>query len=430
MRARLLPTVISLLALAACSTSPSSGALVNQDASVTEDTTNGSGANDAGGSGASDSGEAGDTSDEDARIEIDVQPDAADDTTVADTDPGDTAEDTAADTDPGDTGTDTVADTTTDDTTTTDTGVTDTGTTEPLTTPPTGAGPYTSNQTDTSYTVTYAAGDRTMDVRLYLPSDLSAGPFPLVVLSHGFQLNGEGYNVLGDRLASHGFVVVSPSYGDNLFNALSHTALAEIVVATIDWASAQNAAAGSALFGHLDLDKIGVTGHSRGGKQSIYAAILDPRIKAVFGIDPVDSGPPVGGSDPVAFPSITPERMGGLTVPFAAVGAGHGGETTLFGLGPACAPTADNYHAYFEAAGAPAFEYLVTDAGHLDFVDSCGFLCTTCAQGSDASIGRNFAAQTAVAFFKVFLAEDDRYRPWVDGAPVAALAPAITFTQH
>jgi chlorophyllase len=269
-----------------------------------------------------------------------------------------------------------------------------------------------------------------MDVRLYLPSDLAAGPFPLVVLSHGFQLNGEGYNVLGDRLASHGFVVVSPSYGDNLFNALSHTALAQIVVATIDWAAAENGRSGSALFGHLDLDKIGVTGHSRGGKQSIYAAILDPRIKAVFGIDPVDSGPPVGGNDPVAFPSITPERMGELTVPFAAIGAGRGGETTLFGLGPACAPTADNYQAYFDASGAPAFEYLVVDAGHLDFVDSCGFLCATCSQGSDASVGRNFAAQTAVAFFKVFLAADESYRPWVDGAPIAALAPAITFRQH
>ena len=296
--------------------------------------------------------------------------------------------------------------------------------------PPTAPGPYTSVQTDTSYTVTYAAGDRTMDVRLYLPSDLAAGPFPLVILSHGFQLNGGGYNVLGDRLASHGFVVVSPSYGDTLFSALSHTALAQIVVATIDWAAAQNTTAGSPLFGHLDLDKIGVAGHSRGGKQSIYAAMLDPRIKAVFGIDPVDSGPPIGGNDPVAYPSLTPERMGELTVPFAAIGAGHGGETTFGGFGPACAPTADNYQAYFDASGAPAFEYLVVDAGHLDFVDDCGFLCTTCGQGSDATVGRNFAAQTAVAFFKVFLAADESYRPWVDGAPIAALAPAITFRQH
>ena len=333
----------------------------------------------------------------------------------------DTATDTAADT-AADTTADTAADTTAD--TSADTG------TVTIPNPPTAPGPYNSDQTDTSYTVTYAAGERTMDVRIYLPSDLAAGPFPLVVLSHGFQLNGEGYNVLGDRLASHGFVVVSPSYGDSLFNALSHTALAQIVVATIDWAAAQNTTTGSPLFGHLDLDNIGVTGHSRGGKQSIYAAILDPRIKAVFGIDPVDSGPPVGGNDPVAFPSITPERMGELTVPFAAIGAGRGGETTFFGLGPACAPTADNYQAYFDAAGAPAFEYLVGDAGHLDFVDDCGFLCTTCGQGSDASVGRNFAAQTAVAFFKLFLAADESYRPWVDGAPVAALAPAITFRQR
>ena len=421
MRCNLLPTLLSLAVLAACSTSPSSGVSIDQDASVVADIADGSGASDAGGSGATD------TTEEDARIEIDIQLDGdaddAADSTVDDViaDATDTATDTAADT-----AADTTADTATD--TAADTAV-DTGTVT-IPNPPTAPGPYTSDQTDTSYTVTYAAGERTMDVRIYLPSDLAAGPFPLVVLSHGFQLNGEGYNVLGDRLASHGFVVVSPSYGDSLFNALSHTALAQIVVATIDWAAAQNTTTGSPLFGHLDLDNIGVTGHSRGGKQSIYAAILDPRIKAVFGIDPVDSGPPVGGNDPVAFPSITPERMGELTVPFAAIGAGRGGETTFFGLGPACAPTADNYQAYFDAAGAPAFEYLVGDAGHLDFVDDCGFLCTTCGQGSDASVGRNFAAQTAVAFFKLFLAADETYRPWVDGAPVAALAPAITFRQR
>jgi hypothetical protein len=45
-------------------------------------------------------------------------------------------------------------------------------------------------------------------------------------------------------------------------------------------------------------------------------------------------------------------------------------------------------------------------------------------------VGRNFAAQTAVAFFKVFLAADESYRPWVDGAPIAALAPAITIRQR
>ena len=419
MRNHLLLALLSLAVLTACSTSPSSGAFVDQDASVGTDT--GSGGSDAAGSGAADTGE------EDARIEIDIQFDSdaedAADSTADDViaDATDTAADTAADT-TADTAADTAADTTAD--TAADTG------TVTIPNPPTAPGPYTSNQTDASYTVTYAGGDRTMDVRIYLPSDLADGPFPLVVLSHGFQLNGEGYNVLGDRLASHGFVVVSPSYGDSLFAALSHTALAQIVVATIDWAAAQNTTTGSPLFGHIDLDKIGVTGHSRGGKQSIYAAILDPRIKAVFGIDPVDSGPPVGGNDPVAYPSLTPERMGELTVPFGAVGAGHGGEATLFGFGPACAPIADNYEAYFDAAGAPAFEYLVVDAGHLDFVDDCGFLCTTCGQGSDASVGRNFAAQTAVAFFKVFLTADESYRPWVDGAPIAALAPAITFRQH
>ena len=42
--------------------------------------------------------------------------------------------------------------------------------------------------------------------------DAEHGPYPLVVLSHGFALNPEWYHPLAEHLASHGFVVLAPEH--------------------------------------------------------------------------------------------------------------------------------------------------------------------------------------------------------------------------
>jgi hypothetical protein len=119
--------------------------------------------------------------------------------------------------------------------------------------------------------------------------------------------------------------------------------------------------------------------------------------------------------------------MGDLTVPAGFLGAGRGGEGGFGGLSPACAPVEDNYRAYYDAAGSPSFEYLIAESGHLDFTDDCGFTCFTCPSAGDASANRSYAAGTLVAFFRVFLADDARYRPWVDGDRVTTVLPSVTF---
>lgn len=40
----------------------------------------------------------------------------------------------------------------------------------------------------------------------------------------------------------------------------------------------------------VDFDNLGVAGHSRGGKQALFHALDEDRVRAVFAIDPVDSG--------------------------------------------------------------------------------------------------------------------------------------------
>lgn len=354
----------------------------------------------------------------------DAPVDASDDTAAAD----DTADDAAADTDgnedaDADAGdaedaVEDAADDAVDD-------VVDAAPDTPFTSPYE-LGPYGTQRFDESASIPLGGGRRDMDVRLYVPTDTSGAPYPVVVFSHGFQLNGEGYNTFGDRMASHGIVGVFPSYGDGLIQALTHVELAELVSGWIDWVEDESDRGGSRLNAVADPNRVGAAGHSRGGKQSILAAIEDPRIAAVFGVDPVDSGPPFG-SNPVDYPSVAPERMSELVVPSAFLGAGLGGEGAFGGISPACAPTDDNYSAYYNAASSPSFEYLVEDSGHLDYTDDCGLICITCPSAGDAGNNRSFATATLIAFFGVYLAEDERYRPWLDGDEVTSGAPTVTF---
>jgi hypothetical protein len=147
---------------------------------------------------------------------------------------------------------------------------------------------------------------------------------------------------------------------------------------------------------------------------------------ASFNWDPVDVGHPLFG-ETEDYPSVTPELMDAFAIPSGFIGAGR---SVAAPLGQACAPEAQNYHQYFIEAPTPAFEYLLPDAGHLDFPDGCGLVCMTCQSGDEPAWNRAFAQATTVAFYRVYLAADARYRPWVDGEPVTALADRVVFTAH
>ena len=263
--------------------------------------------------------------------------------------------------------------------------------------------------------------NRDINVEVFVPKNATGKPFPLVILNHGFQSSGTAYLGFGQRLASHGFVTLLPSWGDNAIFALTHRALAAYTIGLIEWALKENHASVSVLREMIDPDHIGVGGHSRGGKQSLLAATQDERIIASFNLDPVDSSSPTGGTE-TEFPSVTPEKMGDLHIPLGFIGAGHGGEGLV-----ACAPEDQNYHQYFISALSPAFEYNVLDAGHMDFMDNCGALCATCPSSDGDAWIYNFANATQLAFYKVYLAGDQRYQPWVEGDPVTSLNAKVKF---
>jgi hypothetical protein len=150
------------------------------------------------------------------------------------------------------------------------------------------------------------------------PSDLTAGPFPLVLFLHGNHSscfrgdragyewpcrdgwepipNHEGYDYLGSRLASWGYIVVSVSgNGVNVLgNIVDDTGMRQrglLLEKHLDlwngWTTVGGDPFDDRFVGAVDMDRIGVMGHSRGGEGAVWNVIVDRRRADPYGIDAV-----------------------------------------------------------------------------------------------------------------------------------------------
>ena len=243
---------------------------------------------------------------------------------------------------------------------------------------------------------------RTLAATVFVPS--SAGPHALVIVSPGFQMQRTQYASYGKHLATWGFVAIVTDYAESGFS-IDHARIAADVPKVIDWALAQQALA-------VDGQRIATAGHSLGGKISVFAATLDPRIKAVVAWDPVDSN----------NPSVAPEKMGSLTAAIAVIG-----ETTnaTGGFMP-CAPMADNFQTFYAASPAPALAMTINGADHMDWVDdpSCS-VCGFCTAGSaPADRARAASRRLDVAWLRRQLLGDMAMEPWLSAPPEVAAQTA------
>lgn len=187
------------------------------------------------------------------------------------------------------------------------------------------------------------------------------GPFPLIVFSHGqaaIRWQSTYYTVL---LASHGYVVVSTDHeGGTLFDVVR--------------GQLQNVAVGvetrpgdvtylinrmsrlkddDPLAGLIDLERIGVTGHSFGALTSLRVAVMDKRVKAIVPQAPVDAN--------LAWLGYDPPVVLGIPV---HIQAGHADRTL---------PWDQNIVPTLEALSDPLWLLDLTKAGHFTFSDLCAF---------------------------------------------------------
>ena len=249
---------------------------------------------------------------------------------------------------------------------------------------------------------------------------------PLVIFNHGFLLSSLGYRSYGEHLASHGFVVALPTFPTNVLD-VHHVKLAEDVRFVLDYLLLVNEDEEHALFGRIDPERIGASGHSLGGKLSLLEAVTDDRIDAIGVLDPVDEGNPLW-EDPVRYPSVAPELMPEIHVPLLFVGAELG--KVLIAFSP-CAPEGENCQRFYEAANPPAIEITQLDVGHGQYVDEATEEeDDPCARGDVPSEWvRSSSSAYLTAFFLGHLADSQEALDWLgdvkNGRPSAVILDTI-----
>lgn len=266
-------------------------------------------------------------------------------------------------------------------------------------------GPYAYAEKDETTTIP-TTGDT---VAIHVAYPTSQGKFPVVVFGHGFQLPPSLYAGYLKRLASFGYVALTVDYPASL-QGPDNPSEAKDMLGGVDWAAAD-----STFGAKVDTSRVGMTGHSLGGKIALLAATMDARVKAVIALDPVDGG---GGLSGCKAPScvIVASSLPSLHIPTAFVG-----ETTdATGSFQACAPAAANFMTFYTKANSPSLSVTVSGANHMSFLDdlsSCGVVCSFCnaAKAPQAQV-LGMARAYVAAFFERHLRGDTSFDTYLTGA--------------
>jgi chlorophyllase len=284
-------------------------------------------------------------------------------------------------------------------------------------------GPYAYGTLDTTLTVPATSDSEALHT-VFPTSGPTPGPYPLVLIAHGFLISSTEYYGYAQRLASFGFVAVTVDYPVSII-AENDQNNAEDLTAVIDWAIAQNAPGAGQLSGLVDSARIGIMGHSLGGKLAVIAASLDPRIQAVLGLDPVDAPPPfsLGG--------VTISAIARLPLPIPTAFLGETTDGTGGILGQPCAPVAENYQAFYAQAASPSLCVTVNGADHMMFVDdpaNAGLLAVACTPGTASQTEVvDLAYAYSAAFFARILNKVSAYDADLIGATAQSryVAPGL-----
>lgn len=156
--------------------------------------------------------------------------------------------------------------------------------------------------------------------------------------------------------------------------------------------------------------KVALVGHSRGGKV-VFGLALGVRksmhqYSAIVGLDPVDGM----SIESQTHPPILRFAEGALNlgVPTLIIGSGMGALRRNF-LFPPCAPDGVSHAAFYYDSAAPAFHFVASKQGHMDFLnDDCNgatgkLSYCLCKNGPTRKPMRRFSGGIVVAFLQAAL---------------------------
>ncbi len=229
-------------------------------------------------------------------------------------------------------------------------------------------GPFAIRSTSVSSFVSGFGGGR-----LYYPT--ATGTYGAIAVSPGYTGTSSTMTFWGERLASHGFVVIVIDT-NTLFD--QPDSRARQLKAALDYLASQNSSLTSPIRGKVDTTRRAVAGHSMGGGGSLLAARDNPSYKAAIPMAPWNLSS-------LAFRTVTVPSM-------------------IFGCqNDAIAPVSSHAIPFYNAIPGSTRKNYVEIARDDHF-------CVMNGGGHDATLGK-----LGVSWMKRFVDNDTRYSPFVCG---------------
>ena len=269
--------------------------------------------------------------------------------------------------------------------------------------------------------ITDAVRKREIPVRIYLPQTNSTAP--LVLFSHGLGGSREGSVYLGKHWAARGYVAVflqHPGSDTSVWQGVApaertaalreaanlQTFIARVqdVPAVLDQLTHWESMQGHPLAGRVDMDKVGMSGHSFGAiTTQAVSGQRDPRGRTLFTDKRIDAAIIMSPSTPRR--GTAESAFGAISLPWMLLTGTQ--DTAPIGN----ADLASRLAVYPALPAGGKYELVLHDAEHSAFTDR--------ALPGD-SLARNPNHHRAIlalttAFWDAWVAGDDAARVWLDG---------------
>ena len=279
-----------------------------------------------------------------------------------------------------------------------------------------------------------AARLRSIPVRVYRP-DTDAGPYPVIIFSPGLGSSNEHYTYLGRHWASHGYVTVSLTHpGSDTVAIFENGQLLQTLEDFAEdpdrWRARpedvsfvlDHLAEDETLRPLLDLDRVGVAGHSFGSYTAlatigmrIYAPgqpaeqFTDPRVKAVVAISPLGPG----------RLGLSEDSWDLLATPCLSI---YGTRD----IDPSTLDPRQRRSAYEAAPGPDQYLLTILHASHIGFDDQAFMLTDQLAY----AYSHVYVEMASIAFFDAYLGGDADAQAWLLSDALAELSDGYCELEH
>ena len=307
--------------------------------------------------------------------------------------------------------------------------------------------------------------ERKFYVDVYKPQTWRSGKTPVVVISHGLNSKPAVFAKRAEHLASYGYVVVLPQhpgsdtqqtqdflegYTRTIFPIDEFLDRPQDISYTLDELERRNE---QEFEGRLDLENVGIFGHSFGGYTALAVAgatpdfealqrecsldignlnpafllqcralnlepqaynFRDERIKAVYAINPVNTG------------IFGPLGLSQISIPTFMAGGSHDPLTPFIFEQLLAYPWLTNADSYLQLQeGQAHIDFSELDAGITDMVEAFAQLTLP-----DPSLLDDYTNSMMLAFFEVYVSNNAEYRPYLQSSYAKYLSEGQEFKSY